>query len=266
MYKFKIALLIAMAVMFTSCSTSTTPLVSQNSNNEYNNYKYYPYKSAIIKYEVNSGKNNHKRVRIWDNWGVQVWEEKEDTRGENSTSNSAVKTRIVQFRNNGTLLYANYRHKKIRKSRDLNQDELIVANQDLSKYFIEREFAKAFFYNSDFRKSGKTETIAGKKCNIWASEEIRLCMYEDRIVLKSEAYIRGLKKWVTQQKAVSAKFNVPIDKSLFKLPNFPIEVDSDYISDNQMHKKLREYMKGESELVQRLKARGKEIRDMMNAK
>jgi len=68
---------------------------------------------------------------------------------------------------------------------------------------------------------------------------------------------------VIQEKAVYAKFNVAIDKSLFKLPNFPMEVDSRYVSDKKMHTMLKEQFSGESELVQRIKAKGKEIRDKM---
>ena len=62
---------------------------------------------------------------------------------------------------------------------------------------------------------------------------------------------------------VFAQFNVAIDKSLFKLPNFPIEVDSRYIRDDKMHRIIKQNSRGENELVQRIKAKGKRIRDKM---
>ena len=262
MQNYKKTLSIAILFAISGCATSNTSL-SPNSNYGHNNYKYFPYKSAIIKYERGSEDGSHKRVRVWDNWGVQSWNEEADIWSKNSRDNNVIKTRTILFLNNGTAFYANYRHKKIIKNRNINQDELLVANQDLSDYYVEREFAKALFDNSDFKKSGKSETIAGQKCNLWVSEEVRLCMYKDLIFLKSEVYSSRQNKWIIKEKAVSAQFNVAIDKSLFKLPNFPIEVDSRYVSDKEMYTMLKEQLSGESELVQRIKAKGKEIRDKM---
>jgi hypothetical protein len=126
----KRALFATIVIAITSCSTSTT-LLSQNSNYGHNNYKYFPYKSAIIKYEFDRGGDNYKRVRVWDNWGVQWWEEKAHVGVKSETEHNVIRTRTIQFRNNGTEFYVNYRHKKIRKSRAFNQDELLVANQNL---------------------------------------------------------------------------------------------------------------------------------------
>lgn len=255
----KKALYITIVVALTACSTTTTSL-SQNSNYGHNNYKYFPYKSAIIKYESDGGKN--KRIRIWDNWGIQWWEEEDTIYKKSAMHPNPTSSRQVIFKDNGTYYEIYYPSKEIKKRRDIIQDELLVANQDLSDYYLDHDFYEAVFYNP-LRKSGKTEIVAGKKCNIWESRETRLCMYKDLILLKSEAYISELKKWVIQQKAVSAQFNIAIDKSLFNLPNFPIKVHPHYRSDSETHTYMRKHRRGKSQLVEMIKFKGKRIRDQI---
>ena len=259
MQNYKKSLFIGILLVISGCATSTTSL-SSNSNYGHNNYKYFPYKSAIIKYERGSKDSNHKRVRIWDNWGIQWWEESEDIYKKTSRNPNPMSNRNIIFKDNGTYYEVSYFDKTIKKQRDIMQDKLLVANEDLSDYYVDSYFAEAVFYNP-LRRNGKTEIVAGKKCNIWESRETRLCMYKDLILLKLET--RGEKKWVIQQKAVSAQFNVAIDKSLFTLPNFPIKVHPHYIGDNEMHTHMRKHSRGKSQLVQMIKFKGKRIRDQI---
>jgi len=235
-----------LTLMLSSCqstlSKANTPTASNSSNT-----KVYPYKSAIIQYKQKD------QVLIWDDWGVRTYE-------------SRYNNKDILMINNGAEYRIDHNQKKITKMRNLIMDWLIVTDKDLRPYYVASDAIDALI------KTGQSEKVAGKSCNIWLnsvpSPDSRYCLYNDLILLKKETYDSQNKKWRIEKEAYVAKFNTIVDSKLFtKIPNYPTRNISKYSTD-QIHKLLKEdpaEYKKSLEVANQFKTRGekhrKRIRD-----
>ena len=207
-------------LMFSACQpTQPSTNTQTTSASTSNNFKLYPYKSAIIKYK------QKEKVLIWDNWGRKTYE----SRHKNSD--------IIMI-NNGLEYRIKHNQKKITKMRNLIMDWLIVANKDLRPYYVASDAEDALY------KTGESEKVAGQSCNIWvnsfSSPSKRYCLYNDLILLKKESYDWRSKKMRIEKEAYEAKFNSTIDSKLFtNIPDYPIRNMSKYTT-NEIHKLLKE--------------------------
>jgi len=242
-------------LLFISGCVSTNALVKNNSEETTTGYKFFPYKSGIINYELERDGGKYTRTKIWDNWGVQLYEKKQDSYQKNK-----LETSKITFRDKGTIYEAYYSNNTIEKRRDFKEDYLLVAGQDLREYYVDNISAYEMYHNH-FWKSTGTVTIAGYPCNVWSNNTWRFYMYKDLIVFKSEALSNN--KWVIQEQVVSAKFDIPIDKKLFYLPDFPIKVHPKYIENDEMHNHMRSRNITGRGFVRSVKSFGEGVRRMM---
>ena len=213
----KILILTFTLLLIMGCATETpvhstqTTSASQNSSS----MKLYPYKSGIVKFK------NKNHTLTWDDWGKKSYE---------TDRNEAI---VI---NNGLEYRINNDRKQIKKDRNPMLDWLIVADQDLHNYYMDKE-AKNAIVNMN-----KTETVAGVKCNIWLDNvpnpSNRYCLYDNKILLKHQ--VHNNHKWSVVKEATFAKFNSSIDQSLFsKLPNYPVENMTKYNDSEALHSLLR---------------------------
>lgn len=202
------------------------------------NYKFYPFKSGIVKF-----KNYHNDSIAWDDWGRKLYQ---------THDNEAM------ISDNGTQYKINHSSKKIMKMRDLMLDYLIVANKDLSAYYVDKEALGAIV------KGKQTQKVAGLTCNIWVDElpypSERYCLYKDLILLKKELYSSETKSWRIERVATLAKFNSSINSSLFtQIPPYPVRNMEKEISNEAEHRLMRNDVyvyKDALEVAEKVKQRG----------
>jgi len=230
-------LMLTFTSLLVGCATNTPVQSTQTTSTSQNsgNMKLYPYKSGIVKFK------NKNRTLTWDDWGKKTYE----TKGN----------QIIMI-NNGSEYRINHNSKQIKKDRNPMLDWLIVADQDLHNYYIDKEAKKAIV------NMHKTETVAGLKCNIWLDDvpnpSNRYCLYDNKILLKHQ--VHNNHKWSVAKEATFAKFNSTVDQNLFtKLPNYPVENMTKYNDDKALHALIKndpdEYKKA-LQVANSVKARG----------
>jgi len=229
----KLSILLSLAIALISCN-----------GNSQNQLKRYNVKSGIIQYKITmNGKVMGSTITgsgteslYFKNWGsLELVEEQSEqiTKvkffGKEKTETTSTHT-IVKL-DNGESYHANFETKQIFLRRDMAMD-------------LNKEFAKG-----DVNKTGMEmlESIGGEKignenflgfdCEVWDINGAKQLMYKGA-VLRLEMKTLGI---TTIKEATSAKFDVTVADSNFKLPDFPIQKEEGFM-DNEEYQEDREDM------------------------
>jgi uncharacterized protein involved in tolerance to divalent cations len=202
-------------------------LLSTVSQAQSNNFKRYPFKSAIVEYSIEGSAKGSKTIYIDDYGYYEATYENTSTKimGTRSTENKATiiigdKVHSVDFEKNNVFTTTN---PSLTMYSESNMDE---------KKLIDR--AEKSLVNMGFSKTG-TEVFLNRKCDIWEGMS-KMYLWKG-LTLKSETSIMGMK---TIEIAQSVKTNVKIPSSKFEVPG-NIETDESQAEYNQ-------YMKNATDL------------------
>lgn len=186
-------------------------IISINSFAQKANYKVFPFKTGIIEYkQEGNAKGTH--VKYIDEYGYK------------QADYTETETKIFGFTNkesNGVILVGSkvysIDYATNTASTAVNPVYSTYANSDGADYDeIGRESMAAL----GFSNSGKTENIAGKKCEIWQGSLGRIWVWKS-LALKSETTILGIN--ITEI-ATKVTINTSVPSSKFEVPeNIEIE-------------------------------------------
>lgn len=207
-----------------------------NMGNSQNQLKRYEVKSGMVEYvTTTSGKVMGSTVEgsgteslFFKDWGaVEVKEEKSSKTTTNSmlgTSNTETsEAHTMNKLDNGETYFVDFNKKQITAGRDMAMDMI-----------------KAFQPNADAGATGKsmlegmggkkvgTEKFLGYSCEIWELAGGKQWIYKG-VVLKLDMTVMGIK---TTTVAKSAKFDVTVSDSHFKLPDFPIQKQESFMDND----------------------------------
>ncbi len=219
----KISIILSLAVLLVSCN-----------GNSQNTLKRYEVKSGIVKYtNTISGKILGGKVKgsgtenlYFKNWGAVELKEVQSAQTTTMKFFGKVKTET-------TSTHA------INK---LDNGESYLADFDKKITYVGRDLAMDMFKKSgtDAGKTGKNmlesvggkiignENVLGYNCDVWDINGAKQWMYKG-VVLKLDITVFGIR---TLTVATSAKFDVSVAASNFKLPDFPIQKMEGFM-DNQ---------------------------------
>lgn len=227
----KLNILLSLIVVLTSCS-----------GNSQNKLKRYDVKSAIIEYSTTtSGKTFGSTVKgtgteslYFKDWGaIELIEEKSTQttvtkifgRGKTTTTN----VHVVKKLDNGESYHADFDKKVIYLTRDLAMDIMKQSNTDAG------DAGKSMLESIGGEKVGN-EDFMGYNCEVWSIPGGKQWMYKGA-VLKLEMTMLGI---TTVKEATSAKFNVSVADSNFKLPDFPIQKMDGYMDNDEYNDEMEE--------------------------
>ena len=186
------------------------------------NYKVFPFKSAIVEYKQ-EGNANGTHTKYIEKYGYL------------QADYSMTETTVFGFTNkekSGTILKGpkvysiNYKSESV--SVGVNPTYESYANSNGADY---DELGRNAMASLGFSNTNKTETIAGKKCEIWKGSLGRIWVWKS-LSLKSETSVLGISIIET---AVSVKLNASVPSSKFKTPSgFKTEEVNLYGSENGM--------------------------------
>lgn len=168
------------------------------------NYKVFPFKSGIIKYQK-TGKTSGTTTKYIDDYGY-----KQADYGESITKFFGHKTKEKE----GTILIGpnvfaiDYKNNTVNKSK--NPVYETYANSKGNYEELGRKSMKMLGYSD----SGKTETILGKKCEIWTGSLGEICAWKG-LALRSQTKILGMKM---EEIATSISTDVKVPKDKFEVP------------------------------------------------
>lgn len=176
--------------------------------------KLYEVKSGMIKMveksEVNVGfgskptKSTSYSTIHFANYGDKLAVEIEDI----DEQNGKTKTKMIV---DGKMVYmVDFDEKSVMK---MDMEKMPMATKMFDMDTLKKQF--------NLKKVG-TDKIVGYKCDIYKSDKMELCLYKG-VALKTTSKIFGTSSSV----ATSAKFNTSIHKSVFEVPNYPVETMDD---------------------------------------
>ncbi len=210
----KLNILFSFIIILTSCN-----------GNSQNKLKRYDVKSGIVQYKVTtSGKTFGSTINgvgteslYFKDWGGVELVEEESTqttvtkifgRGKTTTTN----THTVKKLDKGESYLADFNKKTTIATRDLAMDMMKESNTDAG------EAGKSMLESMGGKKTGN-EIFMGYNCEVWSIMGGKQWLYKG-VVLKLEMKTLGIK---TVKEATSAKVNISVSDSKFKLPDFPIQ-------------------------------------------
>ncbi len=173
------------------------------------NYKVFPFKSGIIEYQK-TGKTKGTTTKYIDEYGY-----KQADYGESVTKIFGHKTEEKE----GTILIGpevftiDYKENTISKGK--NPVYETYANSKGNYDELGRKSMKAL----GFKDTGTTETILGKKCEIWQGSLGEICVWKG-LALRTKTKIIGMKmeevatKITIDTKISASKFEVPKDMEI----------------------------------------------------
>ena len=192
--------------------------------------KRYEVKSGIVSYKIEGGgalfgfstKTTGTEKLYFTDWGnVELRElhEKENAMGKTTVTDHITKI------DHGTVYSVDNKRKVITK-----QDIAMLKDMDKQGKNMSA-MGKDMMKQMGGKKTG-TGKVLGYPCEIWEMMGTKVWMYKG-VPLKTEADIMGFKHL---QIATSAKFNVSVPKSRFKLPDYPVKtIDDMYQEMTQEH-------------------------------
>lgn len=196
----------------------STLLLSISAKSQEANFKVFPFKTGIIEYkQEGNAKGTH--IKYIDEYGYKQadFTETETTVfGFTNKENKGVimvgsKIYIIDFSTNTA-------------STGVSPVYDTYANSDGADY---DEIGKKSMAALGFSNSGKTETIAGKKCEVWQGSLGKIWVWKS-LALKSQTTVLGIN--ITEI-ATSVKINAHISQSKFEVPE-NIEVEEIPMMDN----------------------------------
>jgi len=227
----KLSILLSLVVILVSCN-----------GNSQNKLKRYNIKSGIVKYTTTiSGKVMGSTINgsgtesvYFKDWGAVELKEEQSTQTSTMKFFGKVKTEKTSTHT-------------INK---LDNGESYVVDFDKKQIFLGRDMAmdmtKAFHPNADAGDVGKsmlesmggkkigTESILGYNCDVWDIKGAKQWMYKG-IVLKMDITVFGIR---TLTEATSAKFNITVADSNFKLPDFPIQKEEGFMNNQEFEDEM----------------------------
>ena len=227
----KLSILLSLVVILVSCN-----------GNSQNKLKRYNIKSGIVKYTTTiSGKVMGSTINgsgtesvYFKDWGAVELKEEQSTQTSTMKFFGKVKTEKTSTHT-------------INK---LDNGESYVVEFDKKQIFLGRDMAmdmtKAFHPNADAGDVGKsmlesmggkkigTESILGYNCDVWDIKGAKQWMYKG-IVLKMDITVFGIR---TLTEATSAKFNITVADSNFKLPDFPIQKEEGFMNNQEFEDEM----------------------------
>ncbi len=235
----KINILLSLIVVLASCS-----------GNSQNKLKRYNVKSAIVHYSTTtSGKTFGSTIKgtgteslYFKDWGaVELIEEQSRQttitkifgRGKTKTTS----THTINKLDNGESYLADFDKKTIYLTRDMAMDMMKQSNTDAG------EAGKSMLESIGGKKVGN-EDFMGYNCEVWSVLGGKQWMYKG-IVLKIDMKVLGIR---TVKEATSAKFNISVPSSNFKLPDFPIQKMEGFMDNKQFKNEMDDSHKNMKQL------------------
>lgn len=225
----RISIILSLIVVFVSCD-----------GNSQNQLKRYEVKSGIVKYTSTiSGKVMGSKIAgsgtenlFFKDWGAL------ELREEQSSQTTTVKffgrekvettsTHVINKLDNGESYLANFDTKIITVSRDPMMDMMKKSNTNAT------EAGKNMLESMGGEKVGN-ESVLGHNCEVWDVMGAKQWLYKG-VMLKMEVTVMGVK---TITEATSAKFNVSVADSNFKLPDFPIQKTDGFMNNEEFDEEM----------------------------
>ena len=227
----KLNILLSLIAVLISCS-----------GNSQNKLKRYDVKSAIVEYNTTtSGKTLGSTVKgtgteslYFKDWGaIELIEEKSTQtttikifgKGKTTTTN----VHVINMLDNGESYHVDFDKKIIYLTRDLAMDMMKQSNTDAG------DAGQSMLESIGGKKIGD-EDFMGYNCEVWSIAGGKQWMYKG-LVLKLEMTMLGI---TTVKEATSAKFNVSVPNTNFKLPDFPIQKMDGYMDNEEYDDELEE--------------------------
>jgi len=211
-------------------------LISYNGNSQ-NTLKRYGVKSGIIKYKTTtSGKMMGSKMTgsgseslYFKDYGALELREEQSTKTTRIKffGREKVKTDKEHTMNkldNGENYLVNFKTKTITANRDAAMDMMKQSNTDAG------EAGKSMLKSMGGKKIGN-ETFMGYNCEVWSIMGGKQWLYKG-VMLKLEMKTLGIN---TVKVATSAKFNISVSSTNFKLPNFPIKKMEGFMDNKQFN-------------------------------
>jgi len=184
----------------------STNILAQNSN-----YKVFPFKSGIVEYKL-EGNAKGTHVKYIDEYGYKQ---------SDFTETETTVFGFINKENKGVIMVGakvyTIDYTTNTASTGINPVYETYANSDGSNY---EELGEESMASLGFSNTGDTETIAGKKCNIWQGSLGKIWIWQS-LALKSQTTVLGIN--ITET-ATSIKINTNISSSKFEIPK-NIEVE-----------------------------------------
>jgi len=243
----KLSIILALFIVTISCKgNENKPEDSLTINTEQQDpkLKRYEVKSGIIQYKITiNGKVMGSTITgsgteslYFKDWGnlELVEEQSEQTSsmkffGKRKTETT--KTHTMVKLDNGESYHANFDTKQIFLRRDMAMEMTkAFAGGDVNKTGME-------MLEGMGGKMIGSENFLGYNCEVWDVLGAKQLMYKGA-VLKLEMTTMGI---TTIKEATSAKFNVSVPDSNFKLPDFPIQKEEGFM-DNEEYEEYEDDM------------------------
>ncbi len=253
----KLSVILALFIVTISCKgneNKPADSVAQTTEKQDPKLKRYEVKSGIIQYKITmNGKVMGSTITgsgteslYFKDWGnIELVEEKSS------------QTTAVKF----------FGKEKIEKSsthtmNKLNNGESYHVDFDKKQIYLRRDMAMEMtkaFAGGDVNKTGKemlegmggkmigSENFLGYNCEVWDVLGAKQLMHKGA-VLKLEMTTMGI---TTIKEATSAKFNVSVSDSNFKLPDFPIQKEEGFM-DNEEYEDDMEDMNANMDKLSKL--------------
>ena len=185
--------------------------------------KRYGIKSAKITFEIKGGgtmmgmmesKTKGKKRLIFDSYGAREIMEIAKVTQETINGKSTVKkVHSMQYMNGGILYSVNFKKKKITRSKNpaLATSALFGGGKNMV------QTGKSMLQKMGGKMIGK-DKVLGYRCEVWSLMGTQQCIYKG-ITLRTVSDIMGIR---SSEVATDIQFDVSLDKSDFKLPEYPI--------------------------------------------
>lgn len=171
-----------------------------------NKFKKYEFKSAIVEYKVSGLSKGTKTVYIKD-YGFQEAEYEKTTM---SVFGMTQKSNKVKIQDGYNIISADLNEKTGAKMK--NEMAIAMAEENIDPAEFGKEMLKAL----GGKKLNKTETILGKKCDIWQDKAGTSEQWIwKNLALKVESKVMGMNYNI---EATSLKVDVAVPDSKFKAP------------------------------------------------
>lgn len=190
-------------------------------------FKKYEVKQAIIEYKL-SGMTSGTKTKYISDYGYR---EADYTKSKTSVMGMTQNTNTVLIQDGYKIIQADLQNKTGYKGENDMLKELVKQKKDIA------EFGKEMLKSLKFKNTGKTETVVGKSCEIWASENGFKIWAWKNLTLKSEVSMMGQ---TLKEEAISIKTDVSIPAAKFEAPK-----NIKYSTQEEMEKQM-EQMGGSS--------------------
>ena len=216
-------------------------LVSCNGNSQ-NTLKRYNVKSGIVDYEtIITGKVMGSKISgsgvehlYFKNWGALELKETQSSQttimkffGKEKIEKTS--THIINKLDNGESYLADLDKKTITVGRDPMMDLMKQSNANAS------DTGNNILESMGGKKVG-TESVLGHSCEIWDVMGAKQSIYKG-VMLKMEITVLGIK---TVTEATSAKFDVSVADTNFKLPDYPIQQQEGFMDNQEFEDEMGE--------------------------